>query len=128
MIPEENDHEKDTHIHSTSLCARQCCEYSPRSVVSPMLCRQENVQHMTKKAKFCSLRMREKEAEHGRGRVEEKEEADSGLQNEGGGKKTQGFLPPTPPPPHRHCGNGKTMAFLRLCADKAALKKTNGRD
>lgn len=43
--------------------------------------------------------MREKEAEHGRGTVEEKEEADSGLQNEGGGKKTQGFLPPTPPHP-----------------------------
>lgn len=54
------------------------------------------------------------------------EGADSRRQNEGGEKDSEGgdfFLPPTHP-----AMAWKTMAFLRRCADKAALKKTNGHD
>lgn len=74
MIPEENDHENNMHIHSTSLCAKQCCESNPRSVTSSPWCppccvvRKKCTTHDQKgKVQFPPpLRTREKEAEHGR--------------------------------------------------------------
>lgn len=133
MIPEENDHQKDTHIHSTSLCAKQCCEYSPPSVTSspwcPPCCVVRKVYNTWPKRQSLVPSTPENERKGSRTwerMVEEKEAADSGPQNEGG-EKTRGFLPPTPPHPTATVA-GKTMAFLRHCADKAALKKTNGRD
>lgn len=52
------------------------------------------------------------------------EGADSRRQNEGGEKDSEGGISFSPHPAMAW----KTMAFLRRCADKAALKKTNGHD